>query len=1181
MRLEKIKLAGFKSFVDPTIVPLPGNLVGIVGPNGCGKSNIIDAVRWVMGESSAKHLRGGTMADVIFNGSSTRKPVGLASVELVFDNSEGRAPGEFTQYPEISIKRQVSRDGQSVYWLNGTRCRRKDITDLFLGTGLGARSYAIIEQGMISRLIEAKPEELREVIEEAAGISKYKDRRHETEQRMSYTRENLERLKDLCDEVAKQLASLQKQAQKAEKFIALKEEEQRYKEQLLAMRWRKYDELLRNHQSKLAEFEQIYRQLVGMDRDLSAALEQCQNRHEKLQRELTVQQGHYYELGAEINRLDQTIQHAQKTCERLQQELVRLQEERRQLHDDLENDQQQLEQTQEAFINTERALQEALAEERAGMAIMESKDQSLAKAVRAGETIDREMTQLQGQAELQRERLKPLQQQTRQFEIRRERLEHEWTELQETLEAEVIETLQQALIATETERTAFHEQLQNLREFIQSERGRAQVCQDKLHAQRSELQIIQGKMSSLDILQQHAMGKDQAGLNQWLTEHELHQTGRLAEYLDVDPGWEAAVENVLGLHLEALCVESAAPYLSEIDGFLQDSLAFFETADSTRSSVLSSNEESHGVNQPNGTLKLVDRIGAPWNLGPLLGHVYCADHLMAAKEISGRLAAHESVVTAAGFRVGPNWVAIHQPKDGKSGVIKREKQLKELKSTRDQLFEQGGALEHELAEAEAAFKRAEQEREAAQLDERRLASEQSRIQAELSAAKARHEQALKRWRQLEFEREDLDEQHTENVEQVAEAEVLLQEAEIRLVELQPEARDLSEQRKESELQLHEAEASLRMLRERVHELKSRQESLKATEILTRKNLDRAQTQYDHAFVRMEGVSAQITEALAPLEDEQALLVERLEQRVQVERGLVDLRKRSAEMEAEMRRLNEEKLRKQHELDELKQRLEQIKLELQANEVRRQTVQEQCEEIGVEPTSIAASLPEQADEKTWQKRVSELGEEMARLGAVNLTAREEYQIQEERMSFLNQQHLDLTEALKTLQEAIEKIDRECRSRFKNTFDQVNAGLQRMFPKLFGGGQATLELIDRNLLESGVSVMARPPGKRNSSIHLLSGGEKALTAVALVFSIFELNPAPFCLLDEVDAPLDDANVGRFSQLVKEMSEKVQFLFISHNKTTMEIAQHLAGVTMKEPGVSRIVAVDIDEAVELAAV
>jgi len=683
------------------------------------------------------------------------------------------------------------------------------------------------------------------------------------------------------------------------------------------------------------------------------------------------------------------------------------------------------------------------------------------------------------------------------------------------------------------------------------------------------LHTCQGKISSLELQQQHAMGKNRASLKQWLQQASLDQASRLAEHLEVSPGWESAVENVLGLHLEAVCVDDAGRYLPYLDvGKHPESLAFFETG---QPPVAHAGHEGE---------RLLDRVRSAWNLKPLLGGVYRADDLGQARQMCQGLAEHESVVTPDGAWMGPGWMVVKKPGDGKAGVLKRERELREFKQRRDELHGRVGELEQGLSLAEEATRQAEFEREQRQSESNRRTGEIARLKAQISAATARSEQARKRLSQLDSELEDVEDSLMQNAEDTAQARSLLQTAEAGLAGLERQTQGMAGNQQALEAKAAEAETALRQARDRVQTIKSRTDTLKSTEALTLKHLERTQAQFAQCGERLAELDSRMDEADAPMDGEQESLEDKRGQKAVVERELAESRKKSAEAEAEIRSLNERRMRNQRELDALKQRLEQTKLDYQANEVRRQTVQEQFDEIGASPQDVVPDLPEEAEEKEWQRRVTQLADEIARLGAINLTAMEEFNEQSERLQVLDGQNQDLSESLATLTQAIEKIDRECRARFKDTFDRVNAGIQRMFPKLFGGGQAYLEMSERDLLETGVTIMARPPGKRNSSIHLLSGGEKALTAVALVFSIFELNPAPFCLLDEVDAPLDDANVGRFSQLVKEMAEKVQFLYISHNKTTMEIAQHLAGVTMKEPGVSRIVAVDIDAAVELAA-
>jgi chromosome segregation protein len=1188
MRLDKIKLAGFKSFVDPTVIPLPGNLVGIVGPNGCGKSNIIDAVRWVLGESSAKHLRGESMADVIFNGSSARKPVGVATVELAFDNADGAIGGEYARYREISLKRQVTRDGQSAYFLNDRRCRRKDIADLFLGTGLGARGYAIIEQGSIARLIEAKPDELRAVIEEAAGVSKYKERRAETETRMKHTQENLERLDDVREELARQLANLQRQAKKAEKYVALKAEERRLRLQLLGVRRRHYEHLLAGYREALQASERQFRELVAADNEMARDQETERARHETLRSELHDSQARFYELGSEIGRLDQSIKHAAKTREELSRERARIERELAQAQERLEQDSEELEAAREEMTSLEAQKSAAEEGERRAAAGRAETERALRAWREEWELAANSLAQGRTQVELRKARARQLDEQRRQLQARRERLSRERDEIEDARDDDEMESLRESLAPLEIEQARLRARLEDLPRLAREARALAKSSQESLNAARARLHTLQGRISSLELLQRHAMGKDRAASQDWLRGLELADAGRLAEHLEVHPDWETAVENVLGMHLEAVCVEDAGPILPRLNGDAgPGSLAVFETggmpahAESARRNPLPSAESLARAAAPESSVpRLLDCVNSPWSLEPLLGAVYRAGDLASAHNLRGGLARHESVVTPCGAWMGPGWLLLKRADDGRAGVLKRERELRETLREREDARHAAETLEGELSRAEETARAADFERERRQSEANGLSAEIAELTSRLVAAAARDEQARKRLGQLELELEDLEDGLSQNAEEVAEAMESLESAQEKLAEGERENARLAGSRREAEQRAAEAETALREARDRSHGLKSRLEALKSSATLTLKHLDQLRAQCRQMDERREELERRQEEADAPLDDERLALEELLHNRSVVERELAGLRKQAGETEARLRGLEENRMRKARELDALKQRLEQIRLDYQGAEAREQALDEQFEELGVQPEAVLADLPEEAEEKAWQKRVNELAEEIAKLGSVNLTAMEEFEEQSERQRVLDAQRQDLSESLATLRQAIEKIDRECRTRFKDTFERVNDGVQRMFPKLFGGGQAYLNLDERDLLESGVSIMARPPGKRNSSIHLLSGGEKALTAVALVFAIFELNPAPFCLLDEVDAPLDDANVGRFGELVKEMSERVQFLFISHNKVTMEIAQHLTGVTMKEPGVSRIVAVDIDAAVELSA-
>jgi len=1168
MRLEKIKLAGFKSFVDPTVLPLAGNLVGIVGPNGCGKSNLIDAVRWVMGESSAKHLRGGTMADVIFNGSSSRKPVSMAHVELVFDNSEGKAPGEFARYREISIKRQVGRDGQSVYLLNGTRCRRKDITDLFLGTGLGARSYAIIEQGTISRLVEAKPDDLRAVIEEAAGISRYKDRRHETELRMAQTRENLTRLQDLRDELARQLNSLQRQARKTEKYQALKQEELQFRSQLLAMRWHQYDAQLQTHRDSLAQLEEVFRQLVQEDNALIAKSETLQTQLEHLRETLNQTQARYYETGLAIGRLEYLIDQARKNHAELHQERDRVEIEHNEAQQALEADRLTLLTVREARKQA-RIEQEHHLEQESGLLAKRKQALQVLEALREKQqTLELSSTQTRNDVRLQETRIQQMEQQHRQLQGRRQRLESEKTELGNRPDPQEIEDLDAMLYEIKVERQEHQDALAACLLTLEQERGKARHDQLALQAASGELHELKGTIRSLETLQQQAMGKNREGLVEWLARHGLSHAPRLAEQLQVESGWEKAVESILGQHLEALCVDDATPYLAD-EGLPDAVFSFYETARTERSAT-----------SPPRFATLQARVQAPWMLDTLLQGVYCVEDWAHAQAFRQELAEQECFVMPDGRRIGSNWVIMPSRDEAQSGIIRRESALRTTRLRAEELESATKSLESQLDATGLRIRQAEEASQQIDREERHLNSEAGRIGAELGAARARHEQSRKRLEQLDDEWNELEENRLDLAEQIAEARDMMQGAVLRLQDYDPAWQQIIVEKQGIEATVTALDHALQTVTASVLAIRSRMESLQVREDMTLQHLDRAENQLNQTLARLGTIRDKLHEADQPLENEAADLLQTREERHRIERMLEEQRGKVKDAEAGLRLLSEQRLGKERALSEVRHRQEQIRVDLQANEIRRQTVQEQFSELHLSPEDVMACLPENAEEKQWQHRVTQLTEELAQLGSVNLTAMEEYQEQSARMTLLEQQHHDLGESLETLTQAIGKIDQACRSRFRDTFAKVNQGLQRTFPKLFGGGQAYLELTERDLLNTGVTVIARPPGKRNSSIHLLSGGEKALTAVALVFAIFELNPAPFCLLDEVDAPLDDANVGRFSQLVREMSEKVQFLFISHNKVTMEIAQHLAGVTMKEPGVSRIVAVDIAEAVELAA-
>ncbi len=1167
MHLEKIKLAGFKSFVDPTTVQFPSNLVGVVGPNGCGKSNVIDAVRWVMGESSAKMLRGESMADVIFNGSTGRKPVGTASIEMVFDNTDGSAGGEYAGFNQISVKRQVSRDGQSSYFLNGSRCRRRDIQDLFLGTGLGPRSYAIIEQGMISRIIEARPEDLRLFLEEAAGISKYKERRKETEGRMRSTRENLDRLDDLREEVGKQILRLERQADTAARYTELKAEERELELGLKALRWGALDGEIQGQDASIAAQETEHEAGVARQRRIEADIEQRRGAYAAASEHFNQVQGRFYAVGSEIARAEQAIQFANENRGRREAELVRLGQELAESGHHLERDRVQLKETAQALGRDEPRLARAEAELREAIAVVSTAEDQRKAWEAEWDRFNLEASRPSEQAQLERARINHLEQRLARDRDRQRRIDDELQRLDSVGTDERIEALE----GQEAGLEARIERAQAERESIAGSAAAGETAARELGAAldqvRTELQQAKGRRASLRALQEAALADQDSDRRRWLERHGLAATPRLVDGLRVEPGWETAVERVLGDALKAvpvtglsdLALQGLPPGLILID-------------------AQASGADGPGAAAPHDGLAA--RVSAPWPLGPLLGAVRVAADTAEAMASRAGLAAGERLVTREGTQVGSNWLSTPAP-DAGGGVLERAESLKALEAGILELTEreQGLGTEGEAladARAEAARRRDAAEQALAGLN-RELAG----VRADLTGLRARRDHLLERRQALEGERAEL-------AAQGEEALVEMEEARERLHELLDEVDRLAERRESLAAErerLRDAVArgrdAERLAREATQDLRVAVESNRAARDATQRSLSRAQDQQVQLKERRGALVEALAEAAEPLAEQRARLDEQLALRVEVEDALGEARARLEALDAEVRGLEQERLRVEQEGQSRQGELAALRLARQERLVRRRTLEEQLAEAGTSPAQVLESLDPAADEGVWQERLTRIEARIQRLGAINLAAISEFEEQSKRKAYLDDQHADISRALETLEQAIRKIDRETRGRFKDTYDQVNHGFQQLFPRLFGGGHAYLELTGEDLLETGVTVMARPPGKRNSSIHLLSGGEKALTAVALVFAIFQLNPAPFCMLDEVDAPLDDANVGRFCELVRSMSDKIQFIFISHNKVTMEIANHLVGVTMHEPGVSRLVSVDVEEAVRLAAV
>ena len=1165
MRLSKIKLAGFKSFVDPTSVHFPSNLVGVVGPNGCGKSNIIDAIRWVMGETSARHLRGDSMEDVIFNGSSSRKPVGSASIELCFDNTAGRIGGQFASYAEISIRRTVARDGVSQYFLNNTRCRRKDITGLFMGTGLGPRSYAIIEQGMVSRLVEAKPEETRTYIEEAAGISKYKERRRETETRMTHTRENLSRLNDLRDEVDKQLKHLQRQAQVAERYRNYKQQERQLEAELLAIRLTELEQGLATQRQDLVARQTAMEAELATLRQVEREIETARGEHVTASEAFATMQASYYAVQGEIARLEQALAHARELREREAQDLERTREEVAAVLLDVERDSQALAVIDAGIAGFEPGLAAARDAEAAALGELQASEGALNAWQESWHAFNLDIKEHQQNRQVEQTRLEHLgahqQRLGRQLEsVQGERQSISVVEIEARLSA-------QDKIRADTQQSLAMEarSLDDVTGTLKALREEEQRLGGEIEQRHGSLEARRGRLEALQAIQEAALGKTEQDqedtLGRWLAETGLATRKRLVQQLEADSRWTHAIETVLGDFLQAVCVEDAGRHartLPDANLILLDDRDFGEVPAADTLAV-------H-----------VKHAGA---LGGMLAGILCADSLDLALQKRDNLRPGQSIVTPEGVWLGAGWVRVNHGQRF-VGMMAREQEIRDLARDLDRDEAELAAMGQARGDLRARIDAAERDRQQVQLrlaDANRQSLESASLTATLQQELLR---ARSRLATLEQDDESVRDELEKLQEVIGEAQDRLRSAQASLAALDEKSPVL---RSEQEMLLaayNAARASAETQRAAVGKVLIEYESRRAAQGAARSALERIIQQRDHLQERIADLEQRALGSAQPLLDYQRELDAELAKQIVVQAELTRQREQLAEVEEVVKAGESRRHALEKSVAGQREALETLRMQVRELEVRGESLTERFAGTGLVLAEVAAQVPADADPEQWDQRLAQTRSSIERLGPINLAAIDEFAEQTERKTYLDSQHADLSAALETLEHAIRRIDRESRTRFQETFDNINTGLKKLFPRLFGGGHAYLSLEGDDLLSAGVTVMARPPGKRNSNIHLLSGGEKALTAVALIFSIFELNPAPFCLLDEVDAPLDEANVGRFCDIVREMSETVQFIVITHNKTTMEMTKQLTGVTMNEPGVSRLVAVDIDEAVKLAA-
>ncbi|MTI73013.1 MAG: chromosome segregation protein SMC [Stenotrophomonas sp.] len=1164
MRLSTIKLSGFKSFVDPTTLHLPTNMTGVVGPNGCGKSNIIDAVRWVMGESSASRLRGDSLTDVIFSGSAGRKPVSQATVELIFDNTDHTIAGEYASFNEISVKRTVSRDGSSNYYLNGTKCRRRDITDLFLGTGLGPRSYSIIEQGMISQIIEARPEDLRVYLEEAAGISKYKERRKETETRIRHTRENLDRLNDLREEIGKQLEHLRRQARQAEQYQALQEERRVKDAEWKALEYRGLDGRLGGLREALAREETRLQQLVAEQREAESRIETGRVRREEAAETLSRAQADVYQVGSTLARLEQQIQHQREMAQRLHKARDETRQALAELGQHISGDEARLAVLREAVENAEPQLEQLQEENEFRQEGLREAEAALHDWQQRWEAHNRNTSEATRSGEVERTRVDYLDRQILEADRRREALLAERAGLDVEALAEAFEQLQLQHESQATVLDELNEQVELRRESAAALQERQRASQAELAEVRKQAQAARGRLSSLETLQQAALGQEQGAAVAWLKAQGLDSAARVGERITVESGWENAVESALGQLIEGVLVDAPEALVDALGELGEGRIALVADAAGDADFAPTS---------------LAARVQGPLAIRRLLARLHGAEDLAAARALQQRLGEGDSVITRNGERLGEGWVRVSRQGAAKQGALLREREIVTLRGQIEELQEREGELERQLGAFREQLLAAEQQREEAQRALYQAHRSASELAGQVQSQRGRLESARTRIERIETELAQLLEALDASREQAGEARVRLEDAVSSMGDLEATRQALEGERRQLTEARDLARDAARNVRDSMHALALTLESQRAQIASLSQSLERMSTQRGQLDSRLGELHSQLDQGDTPVQALEAEHQNALAERVRVDRVLAEARAQLDGIDAELRTLEQTRHQRDEQALAQRERISQRKLDQQALVLSAEQLQAAVEKAGFVLEDVVNALPEDARIGEWEQAVQQIDARMRRLEPVNLAAIHEYGEASQRSEYLESQHVDLTTALETLEEAIRKIDRETRGRFKDTFDRVNAGVQALYPRLFGGGHAYLELTGEDLLDTGVTIMARPPGKRVSSISLLSGGEKAMTAVALVFAIFQLNPAPFCLLDEVDAPLDEANVGRLANMVKEMSEKVQFLFVSHNKATMEAAHQLSGVTMREPGVSRLVSVDLEEAARLA--
>jgi chromosome segregation protein len=1168
LRLTHLKLAGFKSFVDPTTIHLHGQRVGVVGPNGCGKSNVMESVRWVLGESSAREMRADAMDAVIFNGSANRKPISRASVELIFDNSLGGANGEWSQYAEISVKRVIERDKGSTYYINNIAVRRRDVADLFLGTGLGGRAYAIIGQNTISRIVEARPEELRVFLEEAAGISKYKERRRETELRLRDTRENLERVEDISREMNKQIIKLEAQALVTQKFQALQQAHQ-----LAEAQWwwlRKRDAVLA-HESASQAVEQAVNALeaqMASLRNHELQLEQLRQQHQETANQLHAAQAAFYEANSQVSNLGLQVKQSEEARDRLlqeQQQLLRQMEHRAQQQKQLEL---QLAEKNTALTTTQGAVEQHALDLQAMQQGLPEQASQLQAVQQAANQAQQAVQQSRQHMQLEQNNVNFIQRNLAEVAQRLQQLQNElgqWA----LPDMQALGAHQQQLVEQQAALQHEEQQLTQLRteentqqQALQQARSHWQQAQRALHQLDAEIQSLQKLQQSI---------KQDQQLGPWLQKAGMQSAPRLWQAIQVDSQWQPALEVFLGHKLNALLPETHADWTQLPHP--QAALAVAQAAIATE--ALPAQWQGLPSLYSLLTIKQAEVSAA---LQHWLAGVYVLDNVQQLADYQSTLPVGVSLLTRNGDVYQRYSAVFYGRQNQMQGVLERQQQLDTLQAGLSQSQGDVTAAQQQVQSLEASLQATRQQQQQSHQRIKQLTASMHEAQLQVSRLQQAHDNALRRQTALQQDMTQAEGRQLDLSQEVAQAQANITQHQSQIADLEHTAR-------ETQAQKQQAEQSYFNLRDTVQQAeKSHQSQVFEQTLLTNAVADLQQrlTQNEQESQNLQHrlVETEQTLAISNMEALKANLAHALTQQHTCEQGLAQARNQFAEQENALQAQERHRLQVEQQLHPLRDAVEQRRLKQQECRLQVEQCQSALVETGLEEALIQQGLDVDSQVQALAQNTQKLQQQIQQLGPVNMAAIEELAVEKERKGYLDSQLKDLLTASETLEEAIQKIDRETRGKLRATYDEANRNFGELFQTLFNGGNAKLELLGDEILDTGVQVFAQPPGKKNTTIQLLSGGEKALTAMALVFALFRLNPAPFCLMDEVDAPLDDSNTERFCQLVRVMSEKTQFLFVSHNKITMEMSQQLIGVTMQESGVSRIVDVDIDEAIRMHA-